>query len=555
MRKPSIVTALALVGLLAFVGLLARSDTALASTFNPSFSVGLSDTAAAANADILQTFGIGVGADGITPSSDDTADSNFGGVVFFTDPAWGMGKDADVADGAIVGRLDANATLGLLSNPCNNGLGVSFTMMDATTNPSSQVTFEDGFLDGDGNNLADAVDHYPDFLTRVFTGITPIARQYGQTDVSGVEVALNFLVFEPGTVITTPATTLVTDPALGYPSVTVLQALGDPDVTPEVGTITDFCAPLATNPSVFAVAKDNICTNGGALPTECKKGPTKTIIGVEGSGTSPDEGGGIVRTNPSDGAYNFTLFARSLRDADDDGHENSLDTCAFDANPDWNPRAGDAIQPGQDTDGDGLGDVCDPDPNLPSLVSGGQRDEDRDWYSNRQDNCPLEANGVPTQDGPDGNSQAGQTNQKDSDFDGIGDACDTDPSTPSGHDHAVCLVAVVTVGSGGTPAVNPENLQPCDPNAPLTGGDDTTPTPTPTADGTPGAATNNTGGPGGPSTGVGALAPVAVSIPTWAAIASGFGGAGILGGLSAIASRVFGIRFPDLRRRWGRPRR
>ena len=42
----------------------------------------------------------------------------------------------------------------------------------------------------------------------------------------------------------------------------------------------------------------------------------------------------------------------------------------------------------------------------------------------------------------------------------------------------------------------------------------------------------------GPATGVGSLAPAVASIPAWAAIASGLGGAGLLGGLGALASRV-----------------
>ena len=44
---------------------------------------------------------------------------------------------------------------------------------------------------------------------------------------------------------------------------------------------------------------------------------------------------------------------------------------------------------------------------------------------------------------------------------------------------------------------------------------------------------------GGPGTGVGSLAPAVSSIPAWAAIASGLGGAGLLGSLGAFVSRVF----------------
>ena len=34
----------------------------------------------------------------------------------------------------------------------------------------------------------------------------------------------------------------------------------------------------------------------------------------------------------------FYQYAVSQRDYDDDGHENSLDTCHSDHNPSWNPR-------------------------------------------------------------------------------------------------------------------------------------------------------------------------------------------------------------------------
>ena len=60
---------------------------------------------------------------------------------------------------------------------------------------------------------------------------------------------------------------------------------------------------------------------------------------------------------------------------------------------------------------------------------------------------------------------------------------------------------------------------------------------------TVGQALGETSGPTGeadtgPATGVGSLAPFAASISIWAAIASGLGGAGLLGALGAIASRI-----------------
>jgi len=73
-------------------------------------------------------------------------------------------------------------------------------------------------------------------------------------------------------------------------------------------------------------------------------------------------------------------------DRDRDGIADAVDNCPFTYNPDQ-----------RDTDGDGLGDVCDP-------------DIDGDGVPNDLDNCPFVFN-------PD---------QRDRDRDGVGDACDPD---------------------------------------------------------------------------------------------------------------------------------
>jgi Thrombospondin type 3 repeat len=100
-------------------------------------------------------------------------------------------------------------------------------------------------------------------------------------------------------------------------------------------------------------------------------------------------------------------------DTDGDGIDDSVDNCPFVANPDQ-----------KDTDGDGIGDACDP-------------DIDNDGVLNAKDNCPL----VPNPD------------QADSDGDGIGDACDsfycvvTDPTNK-----AACLDpnSAFSVSAGGS---------------------------------------------------------------------------------------------------------
>ncbi len=572
---------------IAVIGVVARSDTAYAQVFNPCGLLAISDSSPGANANIESTFGVGIGADcrAIPPEPSDTPDLQFAATINFTPPEWGVYRDADVPDGAIVADLSSIAQLGLLGGACKNRLFPQFDMMDATTDMSVQVPFQDPeeeFDPADKNDIqgdepddqfdipADfgkpgnvplGVTRYPDYLARIFKDaddntLTPIARLYGQTEVAGIEVSLNFVLFEPGTVFKTRAGEIRrTDPRLGYPSATVLQAVGDPDTEADVEdnqAVNDFCSPLQADTTIFATSQDN-------------------------PDTAANESGTPVRTNPTDGTYNFVTYAVSQYDADGDGIENSLDPCPTDPNPNWDPRVGtlDPLYSG-DQDGDHLPDECDPDPAVKGPVDpSGNYDQDLDRYWNRGDNCPLVANSSGQLGG------TGADNQEDLDLDGIGDACDPNPGVADGQRFEVCLVSQITVGAGGpAPDPAPQNMRPCDPNAVLVestypgdacsdgldndadgstdsadsdcadadggDGDGGTATPAPGATPTP-APTGGNGVGGDPGTGVGSLAPVASSIPAWATIVSALGGAGLLGSLGALAARIFGIRLPGRR--------
>ncbi len=513
LRWLSTVTLLAV--LVAAVTLIGGADHSFAATFNPTGEACLDNETTPAKCDGDSAPGA---ISGITSSFNlPKGDANFSAVISFTPPGWFVANGNDIPDGALVGKLTAGATLGLIGGACNGALSPSFSMMDATINPSSQVTFDDGFKDADSDGLADAVTKYPDFLARIFPGQTLRARLYGQAVVGGVNVSLNFLIFNPGD----PIKDITPDPKLGYPSVTILQNIGDPDIKPAASAITDFCSPLTSSTVTYGTTQDN-------------------------PKTAANEGGKVYRKNPTTaGTYNFVAYASSQRDADGDGLENSLDTCPF--NPDtWDPRVGSfaTVQPG-DSDGDRIPDTCDTSPNDPYPAL----DVDKDSYLNTGDNCPQVANGINT-----AGQIIGADNQKDSDSDGIGDDCDIlgaggigkGPNVADGEVLKLCGVNPIQVGGGGAADTKVKDRIPCGAGVAAEPSDvNATPTPTLAPGATPRPTTAGGGVPGvagAPGGGIGTLAPVAASVPAWAAFVTAAGGIGLLIGIGALAQRRLAAR-------------
>jgi hypothetical protein len=380
---------LAVLALVLTIAVSRDTSPAIATTFSPTLSVSVSDNTPGAPSDVIYDFNI------------PAPDANFQDVVNFLPPEFGLAPDADVADGAVIGKLEAEATLGLINAGCNTTLAVEFTLWESTTDTTDFLEGP-GTEDVDGDGLMEAVEGYPEFLNRIFPGIEPVRRFYGQTFVAGTINILNFLIFEPGTTIPfVPAF----DASLGYPTFAILN---DPGAPAYPNPITDFCTPLSTMNTVYGVSKDNTLVSG-------------------------NQAGAISRFNPdADGAYVATSFVRSLWDADGDGIESNLDPCRYQPDTVWDPRA---LTPAGDVDRDGLPATCDPNDNQ------FEPDQDDDGFENRQDHCPLV---------PDGNF--------DVDLDDIGDACDVDPLDPSdggiSHRHVVCTTSVIQIGSGG-PAQTP----------------------------------------------------------------------------------------------------
>ena len=263
----------ALLGLLGLVLLLGTADTARAQTFNPTLEITLADPEAGANSDFTLDFNL-TGPDcdlKASPAAVD-CDVQFAAAVFFIPPEWGITPGDEIPIGAVVGSITATATLGVVNAACKDDIAVDFIMLNASIDPSDTVDYLDSddegfaldyFEDKDGSGLQDGIEKYPDFITRVLVDeadkpLLPIGRSAGITQVAGVDVLIQFLIFEPGTFIDE---NVPNAPELGYPSVTLLQNAGDPDQDPVPSLINDFCTPLTSSITTLGISEDNLCTD------------------------------------------------------------------------------------------------------------------------------------------------------------------------------------------------------------------------------------------------------------------------------------------------------
>jgi hypothetical protein len=371
-----------------------------------------------------------------------------------------------------------------------------------STNLLANLGEDDGDLDNNGvaeeapgpgggpqfnaDQVADGADAVPSFVRDTLDPdhdaddggyVQPRARYLGVAFVANSLIAVyQTVIAEVGSLTSLPDMTWMTS-VWGYPALTLLQ---DPLGPPSNSAVSDFCNFTSTT-TLRGVTRDNSCT-AAAPPSGCSQPAAGFVLknasdgGCPGS-TTPNECGSVRLTNPSTSSpcggqpagwtscrVRYRQYSVSQRDWDSDaylpelgdGHQNALDVCFGPANAGWDPRANNILS-GQDADGDGLPEPCDPNDGLFN------NDQDGDGWQNRLDNCPLVANAAPGG----GGGTTPNTFQLDRDVglatpapdagprsDDIGPACDPNPTNANGHYHATTLVRTICIG-------NPANSSDC----------------------------------------------------------------------------------------------
>ena len=263
----------------------------------------------------------------------------------------------------------------------------------ATASSPGGISF--GVDGGHAGGTSVAVQNYPRYLLDAFNSLVPTAAYGGLTQVQGEWQPYYLLQFSPGQLQALPSPYSLLNAAMGQP---LVRVTGDPTAVPSISAITDTCSPSSS--VTMLLGKD----------------PTATYTRA----TSP--------ITPETTAY-YMQYLSSVRDTDQDGFENTLDTCPL------SPDAGSPKSGGGDTDLDGIDAACDV-----SLFNGA--DVDGDGYFNREDNCPLLSNSSQADSEPASTTDGGP--QKD----GIGDSCDNGVIAVTQNGQAVSISMSSAVANG-----------------------------------------------------------------------------------------------------------
>ena len=426
--------------LLAVTGIfmLARSTPTDALPWISLYSTSLSNSGASALSDRVQTTTM-VPPAGFFSGAPGTAGYYFNTVMHITPHGFKLYDGGDVPDGTHVANNNSIIFVGAFNGPCASLLPVPLPfgnviqLFDSTTDDSSLIAHAAGFADGNGDGLFDAVTQYPVTVDALFPQAAvgaPSARAYGRTNLLGALVAVHFLTYPAGTFAFqgVPA-------SLG--KVTVSFAVtGDPGV-PTAGAVSDACTLFQSTNRHFGVSRDN-------------------------ANTAADESGLELSRNPTTpGTYQLGNYSLPVRDLDDDGVENSLDTCPYIPNvdlpvivtPGFPLNVAHRVNTGPD--GDGIDSACDPAPGVNNGL-----DADGDGFVNRLDVCPLVYD--PSQLETEANNPTSFESDLGSKTDSIGDACDLNIAQADGHYHTTAAggasfpacIATTTCTSGPQCDVN-----------------------------------------------------------------------------------------------------
>lgn len=407
------------------------------------------DASAGAVTDIHGSFCIGWNQDCSTKDAP-VVDSNFGAVVGFVPPEFPLPAAGSVPVGAIAGRLTSEATLGVLNNPCGLTIQVAFTLMNASINindtidplpPGETDVFEPLALDANGNGIPDGVDKYPSFLNETFKNTQPIARLFGIGIVQGSWVALNFVFFEPGVTLEAANRTVTFDPALGVPSITVLN---NPEAPAAPGAISDFCAPLLSDNIALGITVDNPCTPTPVPGAACPPGSGTPVFENRGYPLFPCEAGNVIDED-GDGAINdgcpqVNSISESGADCNNDTSDDGEDTAVNDGCPQSGDKSENSRLGGACSGGDEGGCVFRQNPASAGTVrfttlTASQRDSDGDGIENSLDVCWDDPN-------PDWDPRAADP-VNDPDSDGLANECDPSPNERSAQLLSGCKAGIV----------------------------------------------------------------------------------------------------------------
>ncbi|MEK7247724.1 MAG: thrombospondin type 3 repeat-containing protein, partial [Chloroflexota bacterium] len=282
--------------------------------------------------------------------------------------------------GTKLGGIRETATFGITNSTCSNAVMADFILLNVAlpNNPGSPLSSTNlaypqaqGTSDrfskwkvgsppggGDPSGIDPGVDvahaagtsvafqNYPRYLLDTFGNLIPTAAYGALTLAEGEWTPVYLLQFSAGQLATLPGAYSLMNSSMGFPLVWVR---GDPTTTvPSPSNITDFCTPVNTTTVLLGRDPSTVFTRA----------------------TTPAAAGTAM----------YSQYLASLRDTDQDGFENLIDTCPL------APDVGSPKSGGGDADTDGIDDSCD------TAFAPFPSDGDFDGYINRLDNCPQIAN-------------------------------------------------------------------------------------------------------------------------------------------------------------------